>query len=109
MGTDDTFNEEDYNAIESEFSNITRAKQKFERLVVSKDEALELFSGNPFKEQLIRNKIPDNSRTSVYRCSDLIDLCQGPHISHTGKVKAFIATKHSSTKWLGETNNDDLQ
>jgi len=109
MGTDDAFSEDDYAAVEAEFSNITKAKQKFERLVVTKDEALELFAGNPFKEQIIMNKVPDNTRTSVYRCFDLIDLCRGPHLPHTGRVRAFAATKHSATKWLADTNNDDLQ
>ena len=78
-------------------------------MVVTKEEALELFQGNPFKEQLIKGKIPDGSRTTVYRCGDLIDLCRGPHVAHTGKVKAFAATRHSATYWLGESENDTLQ
>jgi hypothetical protein len=39
----------------------------------------------------------------------LIDLCRGPHLPHTGKVKAFAAVRHSATNWLGDTNNDSLQ
>jgi hypothetical protein len=39
----------------------------------------------------------------------LIDLCRGPHVAHTGKVKAFAATRHSATNWLGDTDNDSLQ
>lgn len=95
--------------VEQEFAKITKAKQKFERLVVTKDEALEMFAGNPFKEQLISNKVPDGSRTTVYKCGDLIDLCRGPHIPHTGRVKAFATTRHSATNWLGDTENDSLQ
>jgi threonyl-tRNA synthetase len=45
----------------------------------------------------------------VYKCGDLIDLCRGPHIPHTGRVKAFAATRHSATQWLGDTDNDSLQ
>ena len=95
--------------IEDEVKKITKAKQRFERLVVTKDEALELFSGNPFKEQLIKTKVVDGTRTTVYKCSDLIDLCRGPHIPHTGRVKAFAATRHSATQWLGDVENDSLQ
>jgi len=78
-------------------------------MVVTKEEALELFAGNPFKEAIITTKVPDGTRTTVYKCGDLIDLCQGPHVAHTGKVKAFAATRHSATNWLGDTDNDSLQ
>ena len=39
----------------------------------------------------------------------MVDLCRGPHIPHTGRVKSFAATGHSATNWLGETENDSLQ
>ena len=95
--------------VEQEFQKIVKSKQKFERLVVTKDEALEMFEGNPFKTQIISTKVPDGSRTTVYRCGDLVDLCRGPHLPHTGRVKAFAATRHSATNWLGDTDNDMLQ
>lgn len=111
MGTggDGTFKEDDYKPIEQEVNKIVKSKQKFERMVVTKEEALELFAGNPFKEAIITTKVPDGTRTTVYKCGDLIDLCQGPHVAHTGKVKAFAATRHSATNWLGDTDNDSLQ
>jgi len=109
MGTNDTLNEEDYTILEKEVTKISKQKQKFERMVVTKVEALELFQGNPFKEQLIRTKVAEGSRTTVYKCGDLIDLCRGPHVTHTGKVKAFAVTRHSATNWLGDTENDSLQ
>ncbi len=90
-------------------SKISKQKQRFERMVVTKEEALQLFQGNPFKEQIIQTKIPDEARTTVYRCGDLIDLCRGPHVPHTGKVKAFATTRHSASQWLGDTENDSLQ
>lgn len=86
-----------------------KSKQKFQRLVVTKEEALEMFTGNPFKEQIIKTKVPEGSRTTVYKCGDLIDLCRGPHIPHTGRIKAFAVTRHSATNWLGDTENDSLQ
>ena len=76
---------------------------------MTKEEALELFAGNPFKEQIIKTKVAEGTRTTVYKCGDLIDLCRGPHLPHTGRVKAFAATRHSATNWLGDTDNDSLQ
>lgn len=78
-------------------------------MVVTKEEAIELFADNPFKVQLLSNKVADGTRTTVYKCGDLVDLCRGPHLAHTGKVKAFATTRHSATNWLGDTDNDSLQ
>ena len=95
--------------VEAEVAKIVKEKQPFERMVITKEEGLELFADNPFKVNILTTKVPDGSRTTVYRCGDLIDLCRGPHLPHTGKVKAFAATRHSSTYWLGEADNDTLQ
>lgn len=68
-----------------------------------------MFADNPFKCSILKTKVPDGGRTTVYKSGDLIDLCRGPHVPHTGKVKAFAATRHSATNWLGDTDNDSLQ
>eukprot|EP00970_Alexandrium_tamarense_P001718 scaffold224_cov181-Alexandrium_tamarense.AAC.3 len=107
--SDGALKEEDYKPVEAEVQKIVKSKQKFERLVVTKEEALDMFAGNPFKEQIISTKIADGSRTTVYRCGDLVDLCRGPHVPNTGRIKAFAATRHSATNWLGDTDNDSLQ
>ncbi|KAL7521023.1 hypothetical protein ACHAWX_005721 [Stephanocyclus meneghinianus] len=107
--SDGAFKEEDYQPVEAEVQKIVKEKQKFERLVVTKEEALDMFAGNPFKEQIISTKIPDGTRTTVYRCGDLVDLCRGPHVPNTGRIKAFATTRHSATNWLGDTENDSLQ
>jgi len=108
MGTD-SIKDDDYKPIEQEVNKIIKKKQKFERMVITKEEALELFADNPFKVKILSTKVPDGSRTTVYRCGDLIDLCRGPHVSNTGKVKAFAAAKHSAAYWLGDAENDSLQ
>ena len=95
--------------VEAQVNKIIKEKQKFERMVITKEEGLELFADNPFKVSILSTKVPDGARTTVYRCGDLIDLCRGPHVAHTGKVKAFAATRHSATNWLGDTDNDSLQ
>jgi threonyl-tRNA synthetase len=68
-----------------------------------------MFAQNPFKVSLISNKIPEGGKTTVYKCGPLIDLCMGPHVPHTGRIKAFAATKYSGTNWLGQVTNDPLQ
>lgn len=75
---------------------------------MTKDEALELFKANPFKVQLITNKIPDGCKVTAYRNGNLIDLCTGPHIPSTDRIKAFKVMKNSSAYWLGKATNDSL-
>jgi threonyl-tRNA synthetase len=65
---------------------IVKDKQSFARLDVSKQFALELFQGNIFKEQFL-SKLDDNSLISLYRCGPLVDLCRGPHVPNTGRLK----------------------
>lgn len=48
---------------------------------------------NKYKKHIIESKIPDGTSTTVYRCGPMVDLCVGPHIPHTGKIKAFMVTK----------------
>lgn len=95
--------------IEKTIQSLVGQKLPFERLILTKSEALELFLSNPFKSQLISHKVPDGHKTTVYRCGSLIDLCKGPHIPHTGFIKAFALIKNSGSYWLGDSQNDSLQ
>lgn len=104
-----TINDEHYSKIENEFNNLVKQNADFEKLICTKEEVLELFKYNPFKLELIRKKIPDGNKTSVYKCGNFIDLCLGPHIKSTGKIKGFKALKNSSVYWLGDKNNESLQ
>ncbi|KZT63487.1 tars protein [Daedalea quercina L-15889] len=99
----------DYPALEKLSDTAVREKQKFERIMVSKEKLLEMFGYNKYKKHLIETKIPDGGATTVYRCGPMIDLCVGPHIPHTGKIKAFMVTKNSASYFLGDPNNDSLQ
>jgi threonyl-tRNA synthetase len=105
----ETVPESDLSVLEKTCQKVVKDKQKFERIVLSKAEALEMFADNVFKTQIISTKIPDGGKTTAYRCGPLIDLCRGPHVPHTGKIKAFAVTRTSSTYWLGKTTNDSLQ
>ncbi|KAH7650303.1 threonyl-tRNA synthetase (RNA binding domain TGS+ +tRNA synthetase) [Cryptosporidium bovis] len=108
MGTHSVSNTE-YSMLENCAKSIASDKQVFERLECSKEEALDLFRDNPFKLALITSKIPENAKTTVYRCGSFVDLCTGPHIPHTGLIKAFKIMKNSGCNWLGNTENDALQ
>lgn len=72
--------------------SIAKEKQPFERLEVSKEHLLEMFAYNPFKVRILQEKV-DTPSTTIYRCGPLIDLCRGPHVRHTGNIKALKVTK----------------
>lgn len=72
--------------------SIAKEKQTFERLEMKKEDLLEMFKYNPFKVRILNEKV-DTPTTTVYRCGPLIDLCRGPHVRHTGKIKALKVTK----------------
>ncbi|KAF8983127.1 threonyl-tRNA synthetase [Entomortierella lignicola] len=99
----------DYANLETVAKNAIKEKQQFIRLEVTKEGLLEMFKHNPFKVQLIQSKIPDGTSTTVYRCGPLIDLCRGPHIPHTGRIKAFAVMKNSASYFLGDAKNASLQ
>ncbi|KAH6589050.1 hypothetical protein BASA61_005754 [Batrachochytrium salamandrivorans] len=99
----------DYDALQTLSKKAVAEKQPFERLVVSKENLLEMFKENKYKVHIIKDKIPDNTSTTVYRCGPLIDLCYGPHIPNTNRIKALKVTKNSASYFLGNAKNDSLQ
>lgn len=78
--------EEDYKKLEKVIKTIVNKNYPFERLLLSKEQALDLFSYNKFKVELITKKVEDNELTSVFKIGDFIDLCTGPHIPSTKYV-----------------------
>ena len=101
--------EGDCTKIDAEANRLIKSKQVFERCELTKEQALQLFSHNPFKQQIISNKVADGAMTSVYRCGSLIDLCMGPHLPNTSFIKGFAVVKNSACYWLGNAENDTLQ
>lgn len=75
---------------------------------MKKEDLLKMFEYNPFKVRILNEKVTTPT-TTVYRCGPLIDLCRGPHVRHTGKVKALKITKNSSTYWEGKADAETLQ
>ncbi|KAJ3082336.1 threonyl-tRNA synthetase [Quaeritorhiza haematococci] len=109
MGMDRPALQSDFPALEALAQRAVKEKQPFQRLVISKENLLEMFKHNKYKVHIINDKIPDGTSTTVYRCGPLIDLCYGPHVIDTGKVKAFSLTKNSASYFLGDAKNDSLQ
>ncbi|XP_038238376.1 threonine--tRNA ligase, mitochondrial isoform X3 [Dermochelys coriacea] len=95
-------------ALEEACKSIVREKHPFERLEVSREDLLELFKYNKFKLQVIEAKVTSPTAT-VYRCGELIDLCRGPHIRNTGKIRALKILKSSSAFWKGDPALESLQ
>lgn len=99
----------DYKPLKQIFEKAVKEKQPFERLELSKEDLLEMFSYNKYKQHIINDKIPDGTSTTVYRNGPLIDLCRGPHVPNTGRIKAFEIMKNSASYFLGDAKNDSLQ
>nr|XP_054113166.1 threonine--tRNA ligase 2, cytoplasmic isoform X1 [Callithrix jacchus] len=95
-------------ALENICKVIIKEKQPFERLEVSKEILLEMFKYNKFKCRILNEKV-STATTTVYRCGPLIDLCKGPHVRHTGKIKTIKIFKNSSTYWEGNPEMETLQ
>ncbi|CCH63123.1 hypothetical protein TBLA_0J01260 [Henningerozyma blattae CBS 6284] len=104
-----TVSQADFPNLEGVAKDCIKQKQKFERLVMSKEDLLKMFHYSKYKTYLVQTKIPDGGETTVYRCGKLIDLCVGPHIPHTGRIKAFKLLKASACYFLGDSDNDSLQ
>ncbi|KAG8449856.1 hypothetical protein GDO86_016506 [Hymenochirus boettgeri] len=82
-------------------------KIPFERVEVTREDLLELFKYNKFKLRVIKEKVKSSS--TVYRCGSLVDLCQGPHVRHTGQIRALKLLKNSSSFWKGDPTQEGLQ
>merc|ERR1712048_230261 len=98
----------DFKNLETIVKKVIKEKQPFERLEMTKEDLKKMFAYNKFKLRIIDEKI-DTPTTTVYRCGPLIDLCRGPHVRHTGKVKSLAVTKNSATYWGGNSEAESLQ
>lgn len=95
--------------IENEMKEIIKSDMPIERIVYSRKDALKLFKGfsEPYKVELI-NDLPEDSVISCYKQGDFIDLCRGPHLPSTGKIKAFKLTSITGAYWRGNEKNKML-
>lgn len=105
---DVTLNDDEFKKIHAQATKAAMEKQPFERIEVSRQQALEMFADNPFKVEIIK-ELPEDKTITVYRCGPLVDLCRGPHIPNTSHVKAFACLKASASYWRGKSDRESLQ
>ncbi len=98
---------DDFDKIESEMKSIIKANLKLERFTLPRAEALELMKDEPYKIELI-NDLPEDAELSFYKQGDFTDLCAGPHVSYTKKIKAFKLTSATGAYWRGDSSRKML-
>ena len=104
------FTPEDLAAIEAKMSELAKADLKVERREMPRDEAVAFFKGlgEQYKAEIIAS-IPSNEAISLYGQADWVDLCRGPHVPSTGKLKVFKLMKVAGAYWRGDSRNEMLQ
>lgn len=104
------FTPEDLEKIEQRMQQIVEDDLTVERLVMSRERAIELFRnmGEHYKVQIIED-LPEGEELSIYQQGPWMDLCRGPHVPSTGKLKAFKLTKVAGAYWRGDSSNEMLQ
>lgn len=107
---DNTLSNEDLEKIEKEMNKIIQSNLSFERIEVSKEEAIKLMEerSEPYKVQLIK-ELPEGETISLYKQGGFIDLCRGPHLVSTKKIKDFKLTSVAGAYWKGNEKNKMLQ
>jgi len=103
------FTPEDLEKIESRMKEIVKGRLRFQRMEISKEEAVRLFAkkDETYKVELI--EAVGNDEVSLYSQGEFADLCRGPHIPHTGFIKAFKLMKVAGAYWRGDERNPMLQ
>ncbi|MDT8068270.1 MAG: threonine--tRNA ligase [Terriglobia bacterium] len=105
------FTPEDLDKIEAEMKKIVGESLPVERRVMRKDDAIKFFKdkGEVYKAQIIDEIIPPGEEISLYGQGDWVDLCRGPHVPNTNKLRAFKLMKVAGAYWRGDSNNEMLQ
>ena len=93
--------------LEAEMKKIASENLKIERFTLPREQALELMKDEPYKTELI-NELPDDAEISFYRQGEFTDLCAGPHVSYTKKLKAFKLTQATGAYWRGDSSKKML-
>ncbi|MDG1956746.1 MAG: threonine--tRNA ligase [Candidatus Thioglobus sp.] len=106
----DGFSEQDLAKIEKKMNAIVKQNLPIERMEMSRDDAVEFFKsmGEHYKAEIIES-IPTDETLSLYKQGDFVDLCRGPHVPSTSKLKAFKLMKLAGAYWRGDSNNEMLQ
>jgi len=107
---DESFTPEDLEKIEKEMEKIIAEDHPFERIEVSREEAIKKLEemGEPYKLELV-NDLPEGAKISFYKNGEFVDLCAGPHVPSTGRLKAVKLTSLAGAYWRGDSRNKMLQ
>lgn len=110
LDSDHVFSQEDFAAIEKEMAKIAKENIPLVKKVLPRDEALQYFKdkGQDYKAMLIED-LPEEETISLYEQGDFTDLCAGPHLKSTGKVKTFKLMTVAGAYWRGDSKNKMLQ
>ncbi len=108
--TDEPFSNDFLREVEKEMSHIIKRNDRVERFELPREEAIALMQekNEPYKVELIHD-LPEDATISFYRQGDFVDLCAGPHLASTGKIKAFKLTSIAGAYWRGSEKNKMLQ
>ena len=99
---------DDIAAIEARMAEIVKADESFERRVVTRAEAEEIFASQPFKLELIA-ELPEDAVITTYTIGKFTDLCRGPHLPNTRYIKAFKIERSAAAYWRGSEKNPTMQ
>jgi threonyl-tRNA synthetase len=105
---DRPFTPEDLEAIEGEMTKVVAADDPFERREVSREEARGLFAGDPLKLERLE-ELGDDEVITIYRNGPFLDLCRGPHVPATGRLKHFKVLHAAAAYWRGDEKRQSLQ
>ena len=105
------FVEDDLATIEARMKELAKRRIPFERELMSREEARQLFAGmgQPFKVDIIDRMASDVDGVGVYRTGDFVDLCRGPHVPHSGHLRAVRLLRVAGVYWRGDERNEQLQ
>ena len=110
---EEPFTPEDLETIEERMSLIVIEDQPFERVAMSREEALDVFSDHKFKVEIIENvdagEVSGGDEVTAYRNNGFVDLCRGPHLPSTGRIPAFKVLRSSGAYWRGDQEREQLQ
>ncbi len=101
------FTEDDIAKIEAKMKALIKAKLPVERVEMTRDEALEAFAANPYKVEMVEGL--EDGAITAYRQGDFLDLCRGPHVPSTGRIKAVKVLKIAGAYWRGDATKQQLQ
>jgi threonyl-tRNA synthetase len=107
------FTPDDLERLSARMSEIVAADQPFQREAMGREQALALFADQPFKREIIEgvdpSEVADDTEVTVYRNLSFVDLCRGPHLPSTGRLRAFKLLRTAGAYWRGDEKRGQLQ